>query len=120
MRCNSGVAALLGRMNREIVVAIAGLGIVFCQYMPAGELKVDLGPLGRPNTGAPHFIEWKFDPFAPPKPFGEVSVMLRSSAGLEAAIYKFGIDYGARLACDGVFAKGKMKMVLSGLAPGSH
>jgi hypothetical protein len=108
-------------MNRETVVAIAGLGIVVCQHMPGAELRVDLGPPGRPDIGAPRSIEWKFDPTAPTKNFGDVRVMLRSPAGLEAGIYKFGIDYGARLACDGVFAKGgEMEMVVSGLAPGSH
>jgi hypothetical protein len=121
MRGNSGVAALLGRMNRETVVAIAGLWIVFCQHTPGAELKVDLGPTGRPDIGASRFIEWKFDPAAPSKNFGEVNVVLKSAAGLEAGIYKFGIDYGARLACDGVFVKGgEMEMLVSGLAPGSH
>src|SRR5687767_12717520 len=99
--------------------ALLAWGIMLGRFVPAAELKVDLGPPGRPDIGAPHFIEWKFDPNAPSNNFGGVSVTLRG--GLETGIYKFGIDYGARLACDGVFVKGgQLELVISGLAPGPH
>ena len=108
-------------MNRETVLAIAGLGIAFAQHIYPAQFKVDLGPTGRPDIRAPRFIEWPFDPAAPAKTFGQVNVTLRSPTGLQAGIYKFGIDYGARLACDAVFAKdGQMEILLSGLPPGPH
>src|SRR5262245_38257777 len=105
------------RHNTQPFVAL-GIMLVFSSLVSA-ELKVDLGPPGRPDIGAPHFIEWKFDPTVPSKNFDGVTITLRG--GLEAGIYKFGIDYGARLACDGVFAKdGQMEMVVSGLTSGPH
>src|SRR5207302_68540 len=84
---------------------------------------------GRHDTAAPHFVEWQFDPAHPSTNFNGVTVTLRKAgdadSGLETGIYKFGLDYGARLACDGVFAKdgsagGQMEMVISGLPPGPH
>src|SRR5688572_28123997 len=108
------------RHNSEPLVVL-GIMLACGPFVPAAELKVDLGPPGRPDIGAPHFTEWKFDPTAPSNNVASVGVTLKSGSGIEAGIYKFGIDYGARLTCDGVFVKGgQLEMVLSGLPPGSH
>jgi hypothetical protein len=95
----------------------------------AGELKVDIGPTGRPNQCAPHFTEWAFQPGKPSPTFGGVTVRLQALTGqpdaLAAGLYKFGLDYDARLVCDGVYltgaaAGGGLEMVLAGLPPGRH
>jgi len=106
----------------SVLLWASGIGAWAVIPLPsAAELKVDLGPLGRPDIAAPHFVEWKFDPASPSMNFGGIKIILSSGHALEAGIYKFGIDYGARVACDGIFVKeGSMEMVVSGLAPGPH
>lgn len=95
----------------------------------ASDLKVDIGPAGRPNQCAPHFVEWPFKPSNPVMHFGGVTVRIQTPDGktdrLDAGMYKFGLDYDARLACDGVFMKNGvagdgLEMIISGLAAGSH
>ena len=95
----------------------------------ATELKVDIGPAGRPNQAAPHFIEWPFKPASPTMAWDNLTIRLQTpdaqSSQLDTAIYKFGLDYDARLACDGVFLKpgaaaGGLEMIVSGLPAGPH
>jgi hypothetical protein len=92
-----------------------------------GELRVALNGSGRRDTLPPHFVQWRVDPLNPSTNFGNVRVQLRTDAGhkLEGVLYKAGLDYGAKLACDGVglAASGKpgaLELVLSGLSPGPH
>jgi hypothetical protein len=116
-RLQKDVAALM-------LALAAGDGLV-----AAAELKVDLSATGRRDTGAPHFTEWQFNPAHPATNFGGITVTLRqvgeTGSGLDTGLYKFGLDYDARLACDGVFVKhgeagGQMEMVIGGLTPGPH
>jgi hypothetical protein len=95
----------------------------------AGELKVDIGPAGRPDLCAPHFVEWPFRPASPAMTFGGVTVRIQTPDGkpgrLDAGLYKFGLDYDARLACDGVFVKDGavgdgLELIISGLSAGPH
>ncbi len=95
----------------------------------AAELKVDLGPAGRPNQGATHFVEWAFNPARPVMTCDGLTLSLRAAGGqagqLEAGMYKFGLDYDARLACDGVFLKdgaaaAGLELVIGGLPAGPH
>ncbi|HKC85624.1 MAG TPA: T9SS C-terminal target domain-containing protein, partial [Blastocatellia bacterium] len=88
---------------------------------------MDLGGTGRANTGARHFIEWQFSPANPLLSRGGLTVRLRQTgeAALETGLYKFGLDYDARLAADGVMsrsddANGGLEMIVTGLAPGLH
>jgi hypothetical protein len=91
----------------------------------AQEVKVDLSPSGRPDTRAPHFVDWQFDSANPSMSFGGIRVTLRpisdSRSELDAGLYKFGIDFGARLACDGVLTReGPLEMRFAGFSPGRH
>src|SRR5260221_906233 len=109
---------------------VAAFAVLTCPLTAHAEgIRVDLSPPGRPDTGAPHFVDWQFKPASPSMSFGGVTVTLRKSgdagAGLEAGVYKFGLDYNAHLACDGVSVKGgeaggRMEMAVSGLSPGPH
>ncbi len=108
-----------------LLLALAAVG----RLASAAELKVDLSATGRHDTGAPHFTEWQFNPAHPASNFDGITVTLRQvgegGSGLDTGLYKFGLDYDARLACDGVFVKhgeagGQMEMVISGLTPGPH
>ena len=90
------------------------------------ELRVDLSRSGRRDTAASHFIEWQVNPENPSTNFGAIKVTLRAVSGkLEGGLYKSAIDYGARLACDGIITSragrnGALELVISGLAPGAH
>jgi hypothetical protein len=95
----------------------------------ADEIRADLGAPGRSDTGAPHFVEWPFNPASPSMKFGAMTVALTNAgkigSGLQAKVFKSGLDYGARLACDGVTIEngdggGELEMIVSGLAPGPH
>ncbi|MEW6157688.1 MAG: fibronectin type III domain-containing protein, partial [Verrucomicrobiota bacterium] len=92
----------------------------------AAALKVDLSRSGRNDTAAPRFVEWQFDPAQPRKTFGEITVTLRAHGQtgrpVEGGLYKFGIDHGARVACDGLFMDGGggLELVFTGLTPGRH
>src|SRR6476660_2462227 len=115
-------------MNRKIlglVVLWTALGA--CVTSRAEELKVDLGGTGRANTGARHFIEWQFNPANPLLAREGVTIRLRQTgeAPLQTGLYKFGLDYDARLAADGVTsrpddANGGLEMIVTGLTPGLH
>jgi hypothetical protein len=90
----------------------------------AGPVRVDLGASGRRDTAAPHFVDWQFKADKPTLALGAVAATLRSTGGpIEGGLYKFGIDYDARMACDGVAVRGagaRLELVLTGLAPGPH
>jgi hypothetical protein len=111
-----------------IVLLLLGGGLPDVVF--ADELKVDLSRFtGRADTAAPHFTEWQFNPASPSRTFGNVTVAFSKIGSAPGSIdsnwYKFGIDYGALLACDAVFinggdAGGQIQMTVSGLAPGQH
>ncbi len=116
------------QLKKTLIVLVLAVA-AFNRPAPAAGLKVDLSATGRHDTGAPHFIEWQFNPARPSTNFGGLTVTLRQTGniggGLDTGLYKFGLDYDARLACDGVFVKhgeagGQMEMVISGLTPGPH
>ncbi len=90
----------------------------------AASLKVDLGIPGRPDTGAGHFVEWRFDAAAPHTSFGDFHVALRPSwagGALTGVLWKAGLDGDARVASDGVWAsQGGIELVFSNLPPGAH
>ena len=87
-------------------------------------VKVDLSGSARSDTAAPRYIEWQFDQANPATNFGAIKVTLRKvgpEGVLQSGLYKFGIDFGARLACDGIQTRGAaMEMTLAGLSPGRH
>lgn len=127
MTANSRRAGLLINLRTT-----ADLLCVLCALSAlahADELRVDLSRSGRNDTAAPHFIEWQFNPASPSTNFGEITVTLRKASGtvamLDGGLYKLGIDYGARLACDGILLRDgqegdAMEMVIAGLRPGRH
>jgi len=113
----------------KMTAAMAGALLLPGLTLPAGELKVDIGPAGRPNQCAPHFMEWPFKPASPAMSFGSLTLRLQTPDGqpgqLDAAMYKFGLDYDARMACDGVFIKdgsraSGLELIISGLTAGPH
>jgi len=93
----------------------------------AGEWRVALDGSGRRDTTPPQFVQWRVDSLNPSTNFGSLRVQLRTDGGqkLEGVLYKAGLDYGARLACDGVSPAagdkpGALELVLTGLSPGPH
>jgi len=118
---------VFARINRAMVAV--GALLLSGAIVDAGELKVDVGPAGRPNQCAPHFLEWPFKPASPTMTFGDITVRIQTPDGqpgrLDAGMYKFGLDYDARLACDGVFVKDGavgdgLELIISGLSAGPH
>ena len=119
------------RVGRWIAPCLALLWTSVGCLLPAqaDEIKADLGAPGRSDTGAPDFVEWRFNPASPAMTFGRVTVTLRkvgeAGAGLQARLYKPALGSNTRLACDGVTVEngdggGEMEMAVSGLSPGPH
>jgi hypothetical protein len=95
----------------------------------AAELKVDLNQNnGRKDALSQNWENWIFENGkSASKTFGNVTVTVRSPSGDELAgvMYKGALDYGARMAADGIrlqepAGREAIEMVISGLSPGRH
>ncbi len=113
-----------GSWTRPACTRVAAGLVLLTLAAQAVPLKVDLGIAGRPDTGARHFVEWRFDAAAPHASFGEIHVALRPTSAvgaLNGVLWKAGLDGDARVASDGVRAsRGGLELVLSNLPPGVH
>src|SRR5262245_25506131 len=107
--------------NLSAIVAVCAAVLAAPLSHGAG-LKVDVGSAERSGTGAPGYVEWRLDPDNPSLTSGGLTVRLRAPGSvLEPGLYKSGLDYNARLACDGVSTRGgELAMVIAGLTAGPH
>jgi hypothetical protein len=97
--------------------------------LQAEELKVDMNPPDRrADLLTPHWDNWAWsEGKSGSRTFGHVTVTFRAASDgvLAPILFKGLLDYGARMACDGIAVKepageGGADMILSGLTPGRH
>ena len=96
---------------------------------PAAGLKVDLNPPERrTDILSPHWENWAWhEGKSGSQSYGDVTVTFRTApaGSLSPILYKGLLDYGARMACDGIAVKepadeNGIDMLVAGLAPGKH
>jgi hypothetical protein len=113
-------------MNKKQLAAFFGVLIFTFHAACARELKVDLNPNeGRKDILSTTMENWMWDGQSNSKHFGDITVTLKAaSTPLRAMFYKGLLDYGARMACDGVVgdvaAGGVVELIVSGLPEGTH
>jgi hypothetical protein len=111
--------------HRRFLVAAAAcaVGLQVCSAAFAA-LRVDLSPdNGRKDVLTPGIENWtlKDAPSASQTFADGIAVTLRAGSGaLTTPWFKGGYDTGATIASDGVCAKGKLELVISGLSAGKH
>src|SRR4051794_29478619 len=111
-------------MNHRAILLAACAAVLHTPLAVHAALKVDLSPdNGRKDVLTPRIENWtlKDGPSATQKFADGVTVTLRARSGeLTTPWFKGGYDTGATLASDGVAAKDKLELVISGLSPGKH
>jgi hypothetical protein len=112
-----------------VLTTVTGFTVSAGLTASAAELKVDLNQNnGRKDTLTPGWENWAFENGrSASKTFGNVTVTFRSVSDtpLNGVLYKGALDYGARMAADGIRiqeprGQDAIEMVISGLAPGRH
>ncbi len=120
------------KRNTAIAIPATALcAILLVQTIAAGaaELKVDLNPPERrADVLSPHWENWAWkEARSGSQTFGGITVTFRAAPDgiLTPVFYKGSLDYGARMAADGISIRDSsgsngVDMVVSGLTPGKH